>query len=308
MEWRNNFDIVERVWGYNNNGVKASNVSFNNDLLILTANPYAKVGAAVSSKVLYGQGSYEFVAKTNVPNGACVAFWTYFYNDDDSNESTPNINHEIDFELYGTNNIIYSSYLKDVGEQTHINSKVDYQINDNEYHTYRFDWYSGKKIEFYIDNILVATIEKYVPTEKMKVWIGLWCPEWSIQKDELGNASPALVEGATYTMTVKSFTYDEFSSDDVNLPTKVNPIYTKLASGAYTISGFIDGNGNNVTIDSSLYTIHYESNEQYVGTEAPTTPGVYSLVVELNSESNLEFIDLNIAGLTKKVWKVFTLE
>ena len=44
----------------------------------------------------------------------------------------------------------------------------------------------------------------------MKVWIGVWCPEWSIQTDENDNPSPEIVEGETYTLTVKSFTYTSF--------------------------------------------------------------------------------------------------
>ena len=113
--------------------------------------------------------------------------------------------------MYGTNNIIYSSYLKDTTEQTHINEKLNYNIADNQYHTYRFDWHAGEKVEFYIDGVLVARITTNVPTHEMKVWIGVWCPEWSIEKDASGNPSPAIIEGMEYTMTVKSFKYTPFN-------------------------------------------------------------------------------------------------
>ena len=86
-------------------------------------------------------------------------------NDEDGNESTPNINHEIDIEMYGTNNVIYSSYLKDTTEQTHVNTKLGFNITDNLYHTYRFDWYNGEKVEFYIDDVLVCTINENIPTQ-----------------------------------------------------------------------------------------------------------------------------------------------
>ena len=112
--------------------------------------------------------------------------------------------------MYGTNNIIYSSYLKEYTEQTHINSKLDYNIADNEYHTYRFDWYAGEKVEFYIDGILMATITENVPTHEMRVWIGVWCPTWSIQTDEDGNPNPMIIP-KTYEMTIKSFTYTPFN-------------------------------------------------------------------------------------------------
>lgn len=198
------------MWGSNNNGVKSQNVTYLDELVILSVNPYDKVGAALKSKDYYSEGSFEFIAKTNVPNGACVAFWTFYYSDNDEVESTPNINNEIDIELFGTNNIIYSTYLKDKTEQTHINSKVDYEINDNKYHTYRFDWHNGEKVEFYIDDNLVCTITQNIPTHEMRVWIGVWCPLWSIQLDEEGNPNPEIREGETYTLTVKSFTYTAF--------------------------------------------------------------------------------------------------
>ena len=201
---------MTQVWGYNNNGVVAENVTFDGDIAILTTNPYDRVGAALKSKDYYSEGSFEIVAKTNVTNGACIAFWTYYYYDDEDPDIS-NTNHEIDFELYGTNNIIYSTYLREHTDQTHINSKVDYNIADNEYHTYRFDWYKGEKVEFYIDGVLVAVITDNIPTHEMRVWIGVWCPAWSIEKDADGNPSPQIIPGATYTMTVKSFTYTPFN-------------------------------------------------------------------------------------------------
>ena len=112
--------------------------------------------------------------------------------------------------MYGTNNVIYSSYLKDTTEQIHINSTLNHNIDDNNYHTYRIDWYNGEKVEFYIDNVLVCTIDEYVPTHQMKVWIGVWCPEWSIQTDEFGNPNPEITPNSEYYMIVKSFEYTSF--------------------------------------------------------------------------------------------------
>lgn len=121
-----------------------------------------------------------------------MAFWTFYYADNG------NVNNEIDFELFGDNNIMYSAWTSEKNFTT-INAKLDFTIHDNEYHTYRFDWYNGEKIEFYIDNTLVATITENVPTKPMKVWIGAWCPSWA----------GAPVQG-DFTMTVKSFKYIAF--------------------------------------------------------------------------------------------------
>ena len=204
-----NFNAVDSKWGYNNNGVKSSNVEFASNGVILTATPYNREGAALKSKDLYGSGSFRFIAKTNASNGICMAFWTFFYKDY-NNSNIPNLNHEIDIELYGSNNIIYSTYLDEQTKQSHINSKVDYKINDEKYHSYRFDFYKGEKVEFYVDGVLVCVITENIPTENMHVWIGFWCPEWSIEKDENNLANPSIVEGESYTMTIKSFTYIPF--------------------------------------------------------------------------------------------------
>lgn len=205
--WYEYFDIITRTWGYNNNGVTCDNVEFSNDLLVLNTNPSNKIGAALSSKEYFGSGCFETTFKTNIPNGACIAFWTFYYEDDDDNEVTPNINHEIDMEFYGQNNAIYSTYLKDVGEQTHINKNLSFNINDNLYHNYKFDFISGNKVTFYIDNKMVAEIIDYVPYMNMKIWIGVWCPTWATCIDSNGNITPEIKEDMTYQMTIKEFKY-----------------------------------------------------------------------------------------------------
>ena len=151
-----------------------------------------RVGGAIESKDYYYEGSFEFVGKTNCTSGATMAFWTFYYADNG------NVNNEIDFELFGDDNIIYSAWTSET-DSTNLHRKTDFTIHDNEYHTYRFDWYAGEKVEFYIDNKLVATITENVPTEPMKVWIGAWCPTWS-GEPTAGN----------FTMTVKSFKYTAF--------------------------------------------------------------------------------------------------
>lgn len=87
--------------------------------------------------------------------------------------------------MFNRNDVIYSSYISE-NSATHVNSKIDYDISLGTKHTYRFDWYRGKKVDYYIDNVLQATITTNVPTNPMKVWIGAWCPSWAgeqINKD-----------------------------------------------------------------------------------------------------------------------------
>ena len=160
--------------------------------MIIFVDSINRVGGAVESNDFYNEGSFEFIASTNAISGVAMAFWTFYY------EDNGNVNHEIDFELYGDNNIIYSSYISETSS-THIYDTLDYIIHNNEFHTYRFDWYNGEKVEYYIDNILVATITENIPTKPMKVWIGAWCPSWAGEPME-----------GDFTMTVKSFKYTSF--------------------------------------------------------------------------------------------------
>ena len=192
----NNFEAVSRVWGTDgNNGVDENNVTLNTNNVTFTAYGATRTGAALESKDYYDQGRFEFVASTNAKSGVCMAFWTFFY------ANNGEVNNEIDFELFEQNSIIYSSYTsEDIDKQTHVYDNVDFDISADKIHTYRFDWYKGEKVEFYIDEILVCTINENVPTTPMKVWIGAWCPSWA------GNPTDEVS-----TMTVYSFIYKSFN-------------------------------------------------------------------------------------------------
>lgn len=100
--------------------------------------------------------------------------------------------------MFGRNNVIYSSYTSEK-DATHVNKTTDFVIYNNEVHTYRFDWYRGERVDYYIDDVLQATITENVPTLPMKVWIGAWCPSWAgTERNE------------TSQMKVLSFSYEKF--------------------------------------------------------------------------------------------------
>lgn len=192
---KNDFNAVTKKWGNDgNHGVLKENISFddNNRNVKIKVDGENRRGGALESKDFYDEGSFEFIASTNSKSGACMAFWTFYYADGG------NVNNEIDFELFGQNSIIYSSYVSEK-LSTHKNETVDFNIPENKVHTYRFDWYKGEKVEYFIDEEKVCEINTNIPTEKMKVWIGAWCPSW---------AGEAINE--TSTMTVYSFTYKKF--------------------------------------------------------------------------------------------------
>ena len=200
--WNSLFSPVSKKWGTDgNNGVKEENVSINNEgELVISVDSLNRVGGAIESKDFYNEGSFEFVAKTNATSGVATAFWTYYYEDAYYEGVLENghINHEIDIELFGNNNAWFSSYIAE-NIPTTIKSNLKYTLHNNDYHKYRFDWYNGEKVEYYIDNELVATIDTNVPTKPMRVWIGAWCPSWSGEPTE-----------GDFKMVVRSFKYTAF--------------------------------------------------------------------------------------------------
>lgn len=189
------------MWGTDgNNGVKSENVNFVDGKVEITIDSLNRVGGAIESKEFYNSGSFEFVASTNATSGVAMAFWTFYYEDAyyENNIANGHINHEIDIELFGKNNAWFTSYIAE-SVSTHKESTLNYNLYDNETHTYRFDWISGEKVDFYIDGLKVATITENVPTKAMKVWIGAWCPSWAGDPvDEI------------FTMTVERFSYTAF--------------------------------------------------------------------------------------------------
>ncbi len=196
---KDKFEAQTRVWGTDgNNGVDANNVTDKQDRFELKVDGANRKGAALKSNDFYDEGSFEFVASTNSKNGVCMAFWTFFYAEDGA------VNNEIDFELFGRNKIIYSTYTSEnIENQTHNNSKVDFDVSENKIHTYRFDWHKGKSVTFYIDNIEVSHITEHIPDQPMEVWIGAWCPSWAVDSE---SSDPTNVESM---MTIYSFTYHQ---------------------------------------------------------------------------------------------------
>lgn len=192
---KKSFTAITRVWGTDGNGgVNASNISYTSEGYVKVAIDGAtRVGGAIKSNELYDQGSFEFVASTTAKSGVATAFWTFFYADNG------NVNHEIDIEAFNTNDVIYSSYTSE-SDSTHVNAKLDFDLSANTVHKYRFDWYRGEKVEYYIDDILVATITENIPTKPMEVWIGAWCPSWA--GEQTNDKSE---------MTIYSFNYRSFN-------------------------------------------------------------------------------------------------
>lgn len=208
--------IAEKAWGGNNGGVVAENVSVSDGFLKLEGHgdkyegnvkginkPDGKrTGAAIATKEYFGSGRYEVVAKVCPELGACSAIWTFEYEeyypgDEKYEELAPGgsyyaVNHEIDIEMPGrpgkaTENISYdyalcNTWIGERGDEyTTSYTKLLSAQNDGKFHTYRFDWHTGDKnetprVEFYIDGELAKVNKTHIPTNKGRLWIGLWFP------------------------------------------------------------------------------------------------------------------------------------
>lgn len=103
---------------------------------------------------------------------------------------------------------------------------LGFNAADNQYHTYRYDWYHDR-VEFYIDNVLIVTNinnqfgydSNNLPDVAGKVTIGPWFP--SAAKKWAGLTANFTIE----KMYVKSFKYTPFASEITNHQVFVGETY-----------------------------------------------------------------------------------
>ncbi len=195
--------ISEDCWGSNKGGLTVKNLFYTDEGTLLfraTGNYYSGdeirgygsvkdgrcTGASLVSKFLTGPGRYQVRMKPFPRLGACTAFWTY------SNRpvmGAENDNHEIDIELPGgmrhgvhsfkymmNTNYVTETYMDNtdfkVSDVT--NNKV-INLNDGEFHTFGFDWYTNPEVIVYnVDGIVTCVSEIFVPYLLTRMWLGVW--------------------------------------------------------------------------------------------------------------------------------------
>ena len=162
-----------------------------------------RTGAAIATREYFASGSYEVRAKIAPELGVCSAIWTFeyeeYYPGDAKYQNKPvggedyyAVNHEIDIEFPGRpgaelNNIGFDYALMNtwVGENddeytpSYVN--LGSAQNDGQWHTYRFDWHTGseteaKRVDFYVDGVLVNTNYTHIPVNAGRLWLGAWFP------------------------------------------------------------------------------------------------------------------------------------
>jgi len=166
-----------------------------------------RVGGAIATKDYFASGRYEVRMKLAPSFGVASAIWTFHYQEfgqgDPLYQEKPvggedyyAVNHEIDMEFPGRPGPNHQNFAFDRGllntwvgenddEYTTEYASFGQALNDGQFHTYRFDWHTGdateqKRVDFYIDDVLVHTATDHVPTIASRLWIGAWFPrDWA---------------------------------------------------------------------------------------------------------------------------------
>ncbi|MGI2293551.1 glycoside hydrolase family 16 protein [Paenibacillus sp. GXUN7292] len=190
--------LVIEAYGYQYTGdVKGINRDF-------SLRPDGKrVGGAIATLDYYASGKYEVRMKVAPQLGVASAIWTFHYEEyepgDPMYKNKPvggedyyAVNHEIDMEFPGRPGPAHTNFSFDRGlfntwigenddEYTTEYASLGQAVDDGQFHTYRFDWHTGddneqKRVEFYIDDVLIHTTTDHVPTHASRLWIGAWFP------------------------------------------------------------------------------------------------------------------------------------
>lgn len=171
-------------------------------------------GAALISRFTTRPGHYEIKMKVLPRQGACSAFWTYAYDNDTRGNHEIDIELPGGKEsgVIGFDNVLNTNYVtegdnisQDVTLSNATGGKVNV-LNDGKWHTFGFDWYTLEpgeydgdldeyenkltetdpeeklrgeadgKVVYYIDGVVTAVGDAFVPYYESRLWLGVWFP------------------------------------------------------------------------------------------------------------------------------------
>lgn len=163
---------VPSNWGAPGGGTfKPANIDFPFGMMRMKVSQSPSVGAEICSKNLYGFGSYEWVFRPSstaqkpddpgqTVSGQISSGFTYV-----DNSVT-----ELDFEVEGDNpNVMQFTTWK--GDKTSQNSSA--HMDGSKFHRFRIEWDFGR-VEYIIDDVLLATHTENVPTEPAQILFNHW--------------------------------------------------------------------------------------------------------------------------------------
>ena len=193
-------------------------------------------GCILETAKLYASGSFSMRAKVPAKKGLVFSLWTFHYEehfkDIENPDGTPDgqyvpdatgditvVNHEIDWEIPASCPSMCPSdtnYCQGQFDTANLNTylysgnsaianvcarapKGKYFADDDNFHTYRFEWHAGNsddpentngctpKVNFFFDDEYVTTVDVFVPSRGSRFVFGMWSgnhnwvgqPDWT---------------------------------------------------------------------------------------------------------------------------------
>jgi beta-glucanase (GH16 family) len=122
----------------------ASNVAFSNSELSISSDTKAIAGGKYETTSVYSYGRYKMSMKLNLVPGSKMSLYTYRNNN--------GVENQIDYTLYKRDGKNYAYFATIVNGKT---TSYTYTLPFDpraDYHTYAFNWLSGR-VEFYVDDM-----------------------------------------------------------------------------------------------------------------------------------------------------------
>lgn len=308
--------VSEKVWGSDNNGVRHENLFYDgvNKRVIFRAlgDQYEgnldngkRTGAAIFTKQEFGPGRYEVKMRAAPKIGVCSAFWTY----GDYNDGYNDMYSEIDIEIptynirgddyrFTFDKMITTSWVGE-DEETEKSSEsapIGSFTNNNEFHTYAFDWYysnSHQLVNWFVDGVLVKTIATNVPEYSARLWVGAWIPanQYFIGMPDFDEAYMD-IEYVKYTPFVNQI----HTKMNAPLESQISDVYPS-SSNSFNSRNFLANSGFNYnSLNSFDITNNVAISHDF---DCKSDPNSYGVKISNNSLANntLSYA-LNVEGLS----------
>lgn len=207
--------IEENCYTENGNAVMRSlGDSYTGDLRSFDGQFSNRIGGAMYTKQRFASGRFEIKMKViqQENRGVLSTAWLYWYDEitedeypvqyakavaagnieyTEGDETVVKLNSEIDIEVkgIGLSNPVLKQWIGPDEREQNIetsggSTQLPINLNDDEYHVYRWDWHTGgngemPRVEYYIDNVLYRTLYEQVPYIAANFSVGNWFAWWA---------------------------------------------------------------------------------------------------------------------------------
>ncbi len=145
-----------------------ANVDVDGENLRIKLPARALNGGEISTRDLYGYGSYA--ARMKLPNAPSAITGFFLY-------KAPDLESEIDIEVFNdsTRRVMFTTYAG--GRQTHTETmRLPFDPTTG-FHEYRFD-YSQESVTFFVDGKEMRSWNTGIPQTSMHLMVNSWFPNW----------------------------------------------------------------------------------------------------------------------------------